>query len=270
LDRFQSAAKRSLGQNFLVSEAVSRRIVEAVSPSPGDLVFEIGPGRGALTVPLARSGAEIVAYEIDESLVAVLKEKCRGCENVEVERADIREVDLDAAAQERGKDRYRIVGNIPYHLTSVILLGLPNYRGCERCVLMVQREVGERILSPPGSRSSGILTVFLGSYFDIGRVARVRPGSFRPKPDVESVVLRFTPREREGSPADRDRFLSILKLCFSQRRKKLKSALRRSSSVGDDMEVSRLSGVDVNKRPEELGLDEWYRLFYFFDETEGN
>ncbi|MCK4236534.1 MAG: ribosomal RNA small subunit methyltransferase A [Candidatus Krumholzibacteria bacterium] len=259
MDRSRPAAKKSLGQNFLVSEDVARRIVEAVLPAPGELVFEIGPGRGALTVPLAESRAEIVAYEIDRSLVRLLGKRCAGMDNVEVVHADIRDMDLDAAASERKMKRYKIVGNIPYHLTSTILLDLPRWKGNERSVLMVQREVGERVHAAPGERRCGVLSVFLQSYFDIARVTRVRAGSFSPRPGVESVVLRFTCKEPGRGPSDMAGFLAFLKLAFSQRRKKLRSVI----SLADQ------SGIDLGRRPEELDLESWLKLFARFNEIRG-
>ena len=269
MDCSRPASKKSLGQRFLVSDSVANRIVGALSPVRGELVFEIGPGRGALTFPLADRGAEVVAYEIDSSLAELLEERCSGRKNIEIINADIRDVDLDAAAAERDRKHYKIVGNIPYHLTSTILLDLPRWKGSGSNVLMVQREVGERINSKPGDRNCGILTIFLRSYFDIATVMRVRPGSFSPRPKVESVVLRFSVKESEGAPSDREGFLAFLKLAFSQRRKKLRTALRGSAGMIDAKMVLRLaelSGVDMNLRPEELELEAWFELFGRFEE----
>lgn len=262
-------AKKSLGQNFLVSVAVARRIVDAVSALPGDLVFEIGPGHGALTAPLADSGADIVAYEIDASLVGELQGKYHAHDRIEIIHADIREVDLDLAARERGKESYKIVGNIPYHLTSTILLDLPRWKECSVSVLMVQREVGERIQASPGERNCGILSIFLQSYLDIERVTRVRPGSFRPMPNVESVILKFTPAVTERGSKDREGFLAFLKGCFLHRRKKLRNSFRDTFGMRDAEELSRMAraaDVDLDMRPEEISLEDWVRLFARFNE----
>lgn len=256
--------KKSLGQNFLVSRSVAVKIVEAVSPKPGELIFEIGPGRGALTVPLGKTGSTIVAYEIDRSLVTVLQEKCRIFENVEVVCADIRGVNLDDEASSRNIKDYKIVGNIPYHLTSTILLDLPGWKGCVAAVLMVQKEVGERIMASPGERSCGVPTVYLQSYLDVSKIARVRPGSFRPRPSVEGVVLKFVPKDARTGPGDGESFLHFLKLCFSHRRKKLKSVFRDSLGIRDASRLENIgnqAGVDLEKRPEELELDDWFRFF---------
>jgi 16S rRNA (adenine1518-N6/adenine1519-N6)-dimethyltransferase len=264
VSRFGRPAKKSLGQNFLVSEPVARTIVGAAAPAPGELVYEIGPGRGALTVPLAESGADVVAYEIDAELALLLGEMLRGKRNVEVVTADIREIDFDGEAAGRGKKQYKIIGNIPYHLTSTIMLDLPRWAGLTKAVLMVQKEVGERITASPGERNCGIVTVYLGSYFEIKKVARVRPGSFSPRPKVESVVLEIDPGDAMDAPLDRGAFLSFLKLSFSQRRKKLRSIFRgivRDASGGAGTRPDEFFGVNLDRRPEELGLADWFELF---------
>ncbi len=259
-----SRPKKSLGQNFLVSKGVAGKIVDAVSPERDELIFEIGPGRGALTVPLGKTGARIVAYEIDEALAVKVREKCGELGGVEIIVADIRDVDLDREASVRNKTAYKLVGNIPYHLTGTILTDLPRWRGCAGAVLMVQREVGERVMAAPGERRCGILTVYLQSYFEVTKVARIRPGSFRPSPKVESVVLKFVPKDSPAFPTQEESFLSFLKLCFSQRRKKLKHVFRDSLGIKDASTLVRIVervGVDLEKRPEELELDDWFRLY---------
>ena len=254
-------AKKSLGQNFLVSRAVAGRIVDALDPAPGELVVEIGPGRGAITVPIAARGARVLAVELDGALAALLRERLPAAEIVE---GDVRAFDIEGEARARGADRYLLAGNIPYHLTSPILLRLPGLPGCRRAAIMLQREVGERILASPGSRNCGILTVFLGSYLGMRRVARVRPGAFRPRPGVESVVLAFEPLASPTGPADREGFLLLLKGVFSQRRKMLRTALAGPAGTLDASiveELGRAAGVDLQKRPEALVLEEWAALF---------
>jgi 16S rRNA (adenine1518-N6/adenine1519-N6)-dimethyltransferase len=257
-------AKKSLGQNFLTAEPVARSIAAALSPRPGDLVFEIGPGRGALTVPLAASGAAVVAYEIDEPLVELLREKLGSSRNVELCHADIRAVDFDAAAAERGSSSYKLAGNIPYKLTSTILIDLARWRMLSEAVIMVQREVGERIIARPGERNCGILSIFLQSYFIIEKVRKVRPGSFTPPPRVESVVLKFVPLVSGEGPKNREAFLLFLKRCFSHRRKKLRNTLGEvfGAETAKDLEqLGTVSGVDFDMRPEELSLEGWFSLF---------
>ena len=266
-------AKRSLGQNFLVSKEIAERIVSISGASPGGLVLEIGPGRGALTVPLAETGARVVAFEIDGRLAGELETRFVRMDNVEIVHADIREVDLDREARNRNFDSYTLIGNIPYNLTSTILLALPDRRLCSKSLVMVQREVAERILSSPGERNCGILTVFLQSYMDIMKEIRVLPGSFRPRPKVESVVLSLSPALPERGPDDREAFLAFLKLAFSQRRKMLSSLFRDAFGMRDagiQNRLGRESGVEMKSRPEQLTLKEWFRLFRAYRQVSGN
>jgi 16S rRNA (adenine1518-N6/adenine1519-N6)-dimethyltransferase len=283
-------AKKSLGQNFLATEAVARKIVDALHPAPGDLIFEIGPGRGALTIPLAESGATIVAFEIDGELVEFLRERCRDLPNVEIRYADIREVAFDEEAGRLSERAYKVAGNIPYNLTSTILIDLARVKHCREAVLMVQREVGDRILASPGERNCGILSIFLQSYLKIEKVLKVRPGSFTPPPRVESVVLRFIPDSSNRGPIDREGFLAFIKGVFLHRRKTLRSILAelaggpgaearpaagpggrprrrapdaRSGTDGAKAlgKLAALSGIDFGLRPEELDRESWFKLF---------
>lgn len=254
--------KKSLGQNFLVSEGTARRIAGAVlgsgEPPP---VFEIGPGKGALTVPLARSGTQIAAFEIDRRLAEEAAAGLAPFPGAEIVVADIREVDLDAEAGRRGWSAYALAGNIPYLLTSTILLGLPRLKRCERAVIMMQREVGERVLASPGKRECGVLSVFLQAYMDVEKVMSVPAGAFRPRPKVDSVVLKFEPRPKRGAPKDPDDFLDLLKKAFSRRRKKMTNALAAWTGRERAEAAGAEAGVDMDKRPENLDLGDWFALY---------
>ena len=256
--------RKSLGQNFLSSPDVAARIVdEAVRGNEG-LIFEIGPGRGALTLILAQRRVRTVAIEIDGELVEYLRGKLDGLGAVEVVHADIRNFDLDREARLRGCEEYRVVGNIPYHLTGTILLETAFLQGCAGSVLMVQREVAERVMAAPGTKKCGILSVFLQSYFEVEKIMAVRPGAFFPRPKVKSIVIALVPAIRDGAPTNRRAFLDLLKLAFSQRRKKLGSVLRDLFGMGDAGTLSRLAeatGASMDERPEGLTLAQWKRLF---------
>ncbi len=233
----------------------------AIAGDDGLPVLEIGPGRGALTVPLAEGGTQIAAFEIDGALADEVAGRLEEAENAEIVRADVREIDFDAEARKRGWKEYVLAGNIPYLLGSTILLGLPFLAGCRRAVIMVQREVAERVLADPGSRGSGILSVFLQSYLAARKVMSLKPGSFRPRPKVDSAVLVFTPLGRENAPQDRAGFLSFLKGAFSHRRKKLSNALAWLPGIPGMRELEEASGIDLGRRPEQLDLEEWFALF---------
>ena len=161
-------AKKSLGQNFLISEKVIDRIVRALYPDSLIPIMEIGPGTGALTGPLVDKGARIAAFELDRRLAKELREKFAGCDKVEIVEADVREFDFDMEAQRREWEKYRLARNIPYLLTSTILIKLGLLKSTAGAVIMVQKEVGDRILSSPGERGCGILSVFLQAWFEDG------------------------------------------------------------------------------------------------------
>jgi 16S rRNA (adenine1518-N6/adenine1519-N6)-dimethyltransferase len=263
-DNKRLKAKKSLGQNYLVADAVAGRIVEAISPKAGELIFEIGPGKGALTSHLSASGADIVAFEIDKVLAEELKQVFRDNENVEIVREDILKVDFGTEAEKRGKKSYKIIGNIPYMLTSTIILRIPAETGSTIAVIMVQKEVADRIVTPVGETNCGLLTVFLQSYLKVERVLKVAAGSFRPRPGVDSAVLRLTPVREKGAPVDRELYFAFLKKAFSMRRKKLRNVLFRSDAAAKRAGVKRLetlSGVDMGKRAENLKLEDWFNLF---------
>ncbi|MCK4537470.1 MAG: ribosomal RNA small subunit methyltransferase A [Candidatus Krumholzibacteria bacterium] len=261
-------AKKSLGQNFLISGKVVDRIVRALDPGSMVPIMEIGPGTGALTGPLAEKGARIAAFELDRRLAKELGERFADCDNVEIVEADVREIDFDLEAEGREWEKYRLAGNIPYLLTSTIMIKLGLLRSCAGAVIMVQKEVGDRILTSPGERGCGILSVFLQAWFDISMVTAARAGAFMPKPKVDSVVLGFTPEAREGAPYDRKGFLGFVKVSFSQRRKKLVNVLGTLLGEGGKAEATKLmdkAKTDAGLRPEELSLDDWFRLYEVFE-----
>jgi len=256
-------AKKSLGQNFLVSEGVGNKIFQAVAPVRGELIFEIGAGKGALTAKLASTGAKVVAFEIDPELVSELGDLFNSNDNIEIVQADIEDVSFDEEAKRRGFAEYKLVGNIPYYLTSTILLSLAGLAGCKKAVLMMQREVAERITAGAGTRACGTLTILLNSYFKIDKLMKVKPGSFRPVPKVESIVLVFEPHVVDGAPSERMKFFEFLKKFFSMRRKRIESILRKvfGMKVKEVLERNR-SIVDLmGLRPENLSLSQWYMLY---------
>jgi 16S rRNA (adenine1518-N6/adenine1519-N6)-dimethyltransferase len=268
----RTGAKKSLGQNFLVNREAARGIVDGLGLERDELVFEIGPGKGALTEILASRGVRVTAFEIDRALAASLEERFAENEAVEIVREDILKVDFDLEAGKRGGTRYKIIGNIPYMLTSSILLKIPGSEGYERALIMVQKEVADRILTPAGKRSCGLLTVFLQSYSSVNRLMKLSAGSFSPRPGVNSAVLAFTPRRREGAPGNREGYFAFLKMAFSQRRKQLKNSLSGAGGAeGVDFagRLEYLSGIELARRAETLDLEEWFLLFKAYETIKG-
>ncbi|HEU4364115.1 MAG TPA: 16S rRNA (adenine(1518)-N(6)/adenine(1519)-N(6))-dimethyltransferase RsmA, partial [Candidatus Krumholzibacteria bacterium] len=261
--------KKRFGQNFLQDRGIAARIVEAARIGPGDAVVELGPGHGVLTKLIAATGARLVALELDRGLVAELNAEFdtrlgadTGRDRVDVVSADFTKVSLGGLLGERGIERCVLIGNIPYHLTRNVLFDflVEESERVARAVIMMQREVGERIVSPPGSRVYGITSVVLQSLYDIRVVTKVAPGSFHPRPRVASIVLSFHPLQtpflarEELAP-----FVALVKNLFQQRRKTIHNTLRAFYPVpeGGLAAVAAQAGVDLQSRPETLSREEF-------------
>src|SRR5690606_29114296 len=185
-------AKRSLGQNFLVDPNIQRRIVAALELRPEDEVLEIGPGTGALTRHLAAQAGRVVAIEKDDDLAAALQAEFEGAAGVTRVHGDALEADLASLVQD--PERVKVVGNIPYNITSPLLFHLlESGLRAERIVVMVQREVADRLLASPGEKAYGALTVGVRTAADVRRLFHVGRAAFRPVPDVDSTVIMLVP-----------------------------------------------------------------------------
>jgi 16S rRNA (adenine1518-N6/adenine1519-N6)-dimethyltransferase len=259
-------AKKSMGQNFLVDDNVLSRIVSCVAPTPDDAILEVGPGRGALTKLLAASGAKFLAVEWDRDLLPILNAEFAGQANVEIGHGDILRVDIEQLLSSRGGGKkWKVAANLPYNISSQVLFRFMECSSLfERLVLMLQKEVGDRLVAPAGCKDYGALTVLLRLHFDIRREFLVKPGSFRPIPKVDSAVLSFTPLERPRvEVGDEDFFRRLVKGAFNQRRKTLLNTLR-SAGIGSEdgslqAALSRC-GIDGGRRGETLSLEEFAAL----------
>lgn len=258
-------AKKALGQNFLVDGNVIANIIRAARIGGDDRVLEIGPGKGAITERLAESAARVVAVEWDRDLVPLLRETLGVHANVEIVHGDILCTDLSSLLLPLWTGRWKVVANLPYNISSQILFKFIEERSLfSDLLLMLQKEVGDRLVAPPSCKDYGILTVLCGLYFDIEKVFPVRPASFRPVPKVDSVVLRFkvlsAPRIEVG---DEQLFKRVVKAAFAQRRKTLWNCLRAADFFAQDNllpEVFSLSGIDGGRRGETLSLHEFALL----------
>jgi 16S rRNA (adenine1518-N6/adenine1519-N6)-dimethyltransferase len=259
-------AKKSLGQNFLIDDSVLSRIVSCVAPTPDDAILEVGPGRGALTKLLAASGAQFLAVEWDRDLLPLLSAEFAGSANVEIGHGDILRVDLQQLLSSRAPGKkWKVAANLPYNISSQVLFRFMECSGLfERLVLMLQKEVGDRLVAQAGCKDYGALTVLLRLHFDISREFLVKPGAFRPVPKVDSAVLRFTPLERpRAEVGDEDFFRRLVKGAFNQRRKTLLNSLRSAGFGGEDESLTEAltrSGIDGGRRGETLSLDEFAAL----------
>jgi len=245
-------ARRALGQNFLIDPNVQRKIVAALDPAPDDEVLEIGPGVGALTRHLAGRVRRLVLVELDNALAARLREEFAGEPSVEVINEDVLEVPLERITADPG--RLKVIGNIPYNITTPILFGLLERRPRPASiVLMVQREVADRILEPAGSKTYGALAVGVQAVADVSRVMNVSRDAFRPVPDVMSSVVRIVPHDPPRlTPDDEAALRELTRAAFQQRRKQFQRILRDAYalSVHEVAEVGRAAGMDLVQRPE--------------------
>jgi 16S rRNA (adenine1518-N6/adenine1519-N6)-dimethyltransferase len=255
-------AKRSLGQNFLVDPNIQRAIATAIRPSPDDEVLEIGPGQGALTRHLAGSVRRLVLVELDDRLVERLRAEFGDRPDVEIVHADFLDVALEDLAADPGT--LKVIGNIPYNITTPILFSLLERRPRPReIVLMVQREVADRILAEPGSKTFGALAVGVQTVADAERVLNVGRKAFRPVPDVESAVVRITPHAPPRlTEAEEAAVRRLTRAAFGQRRKQFQRILRDAYRLTpeDVAALEQRTGMDLQARPETFAPERFVEL----------
>jgi 16S rRNA (adenine1518-N6/adenine1519-N6)-dimethyltransferase len=264
LKKYGQRAKKSWGQNFLVDERAYRAIVEACQLEPTSWVVEIGAGLGTLTARLAEVAARVIAVERDRDMVAVLKGELGDNERVEIAEANALTYDY-ATVQVRAGSSPVVVGNLPYQIASPILFRLLEARSSlRRIVVMLQKEMVDRIVAEPATSDYGALSVMVRMYGEAKQVVRVRAGGFVPPPKVDSAVLAVTPFPggRTRVPVvDEARFSQVVHAAFNQRRKTLRNALKAvvDEAAALDAALER-AGIDGQRRGETLSVEEFARL----------
>ena len=252
---FTEPAKKSLGQHFLHERGVVDKIIRAVDPQPGDRLVEIGPGQGAMTFPLLDRHGSLTAIEFDRDLLAPLAEAARAHGELALVHANVLDVDFTALA---AGTPVRLVGNLPYNLSSPILfLALDHAAMIRDMHFMLQKEVVDRMAAGPGSKVYGRLSVMLQAWCEVTALFTVGPGAFRPPPKVDSAVVRLVPRA-PGSVGidDPARFAAIVRDAFGQRRKTLRNSV---SKLAGEAAI-RAAGIDPQARAEQLGVADFVRL----------
>ena len=266
LARHGLAVKKSWGQNFLHDRSVLARIVAAVGATADDVVVEIGAGLGTLTAALAQAAPaprRVLAVERDPDMQRVLAAELAGDARVEVVGADALAFDYLEASRAAGRPVI-VVGNLPYQISSALVLALVGAGargGVARAIVMVQREMAQRIVAPPGSRTYGRLTVAIAQHAEARILFHVRPGSFHPAPAVTSSVVSLVPRAGPLAPVrDPVLFEAVVKQAFATRRKMLRGAL--SGQFGDDAVAAAFaaSGIAGTERAEQLSVADFARL----------
>jgi 16S rRNA (adenine1518-N6/adenine1519-N6)-dimethyltransferase len=248
-------AKKSFGQNFLVDPKYVQRIVDALALNAEDTVVEIGAGRGALTEILLEKAGKVYAIELDRDLIPVLRERFGALPNFELVDADALTIDFSVFAEKEHKPK--LVANLPYNISTVILQRLIEYRFVfSEMILMFQREVAHRISARPGNSERGSLTVLVEAAFSVEKLFDVSPKAFIPQPKVVSAIVRLYPRASEVS--DEQEFRKLLGAAFAKKRKTIGNNLK--TAFGDWRQALDTTAIDANRRAETLTMDEWLRL----------
>ncbi len=256
-------AKKQFGQNFLISDRAFRAIVDATVRTDEDWIVEIGAGLGTLTARLAErvTAGKVIALEYDPDMVKVLREELAGVDNVEIEQCDAMRYDLRMAAKWRGEP-ISVCGNLPYHIASQLLFKVIDAReSVTHAVMMIQKEMADRIVAPPGGKEYGAIGVMLRTYADISTVAKVSAGSFVPAPKIDSTVIKMVPLAQPRAPiSDPKHYSAVVHAAFGQRRKTLRNALRAVfPEEGVDAALTT-TGIDGIRRGETLDIAEFAAL----------
>jgi 16S rRNA (adenine1518-N6/adenine1519-N6)-dimethyltransferase len=253
---FTEPAKKHLGQHFLHERGIISKIVQAVDPQPGDRLVEIGPGQGAITFPLLDRHHELTVIEFDRDLIFPLTEAARAHGTLEVIHRDVLTVDFTALSHNGGP--IRLVGNLPYNLSSPILFHALDHAPAIRDMhFMLQKEVVDRMAAGPGSKVYGRLSVMLQAYCHVTPLFDVPPGAFRPPPKVDSAVVRMVPRDPATiGVRDHTRFAAVVRDAFGQRRKTLRNALSQQC----DAAAIEAAGVRPDARAEQIEVADFVRL----------
>jgi 16S rRNA (adenine1518-N6/adenine1519-N6)-dimethyltransferase len=260
MSRFKDPPKKQLGQHFLVDRGVIDHIVLAIDPRPGDRLVEIGPGQGAITFPLLRRHGELTVIEFDRDLITPLMEASEGLGRLTIIHKDVLQVDFSRLADDDGHaaSRIRLVGNLPYNISSPILFHALEHAAAIRDMhFMLQKEVVDRMGAEPGSKVYGRLSVMLQAVCHVEPLFDVPPAAFRPPPKVDSAVVRLRPRPAaQVGIADPLVFERVVREAFGQRRKTLRNALQASC----DAEAIAAAGIRPDLRAEQVPVQGFIAL----------
>ncbi len=266
LQRHHVVIQKKFGQNFLIDTKVLDRIIRAAGITGEDCVLEIGPGLGTMTQYLAECAGEVVAVEIDRNLIPVLEETLAPYHNVTVINQDILKMDIRGLAEEKGGRPFKVVANLPYYITTPIIMGLfEKHVPLESITVMVQKEVADRMQAGPGTKDYGALSLAVQYYAKPEIVANVPPNCFIPRPGAGSAVVRLTRYERPPVQVeDEGKLFSVIRAAFNQRRKTLANSLGNARDLGISKErtgeILEKMGLSATVRGEALTLEQFAEL----------
>lgn len=271
-EKFNFTFKKGLGQNFLTSADVLEKIADAAGIDGGN-VLEIGPGFGVLTYALASRAKKVVSVEIDDRLLPVLDYTLSEFENVKIIKGDIMKLDLASLiSEEFGDEPVSAAANLPYYITTPVIARLIESRiPFENIVVMVQKEVADRLASPPGKKDYGAISVMCQYYTDPSVIVKVPAGAFVPPPKVDSAVLSLKPLQKPRvNVSDEKLFFKVVKAAFSQRRKTLSNCISAGFAISkpEAADILTSAGIQPNRRGETLSLDEFASVAEVFHSRE--
>ncbi|MEW6376615.1 MAG: 16S rRNA (adenine(1518)-N(6)/adenine(1519)-N(6))-dimethyltransferase RsmA [Thermodesulfobacteriota bacterium] len=255
--------QKGWGQHFLIDQNILTKVIQTAQVEKKDVVLEVGPGLGEMTIALARQAKQVIAIEIDPKLVELLKKKLVDFPNIDVVKGDILALDFKKSFSQLHQ-RVKVVANLPYQISTPLLFHFIDSRKVfSTLTLMLQREVAERIVATPGSKAYGPLSIFMQLFLDLSIRFFIKPSAFFPPPKVESAVVHLVWREKPMVELGDERwFKKVVKGCFSYRRKTLINGLKHSGlSLPYDIEQRMEKiGIDPRRRPETLSIQEFARL----------
>lgn len=261
-----SGTKKSLGQHWLHDETILQAIVKAGDVQKGDSVLEIGPGLGTLTDVIAVTGATVTALEFDQDLIKGLNKKFANTSQVNIQEGDIRTYDFSLMPAD-----YKVIANIPYYLTSHLIRSMSETSNQPAvAVLLIQKEVAERVAATPGSM--GILSVTAQFYYECSLDVEVPAKYFTPPPKVDSQVLVLKRRDKKLFDVDEKQFFRFIKAGFSEKRKTMRNALSGGLNISKDQadELLKMANIATNVRAQELSMQQWSELFNCYDAQSSN
>jgi 16S rRNA (adenine1518-N6/adenine1519-N6)-dimethyltransferase len=266
-------AKKSLGQNFLADQNYIRRILEAVNPQGDDTIVEIGAGRGVLTEKLIEKAGKVIAIELDSDLIPILNETFVRNKNYLLIHQDALKINFTELIENTrlNSKKAKLAANLPYYISTAILQHLIEFReSFSEMVLMLQKEVVQRITAQAGNSERGYLTVLIEAYFNSEKLFDVPPNAFRPAPKVQSSVLRLTPKLPGQNKIKEEFFKKLVSIGFRQKRKTLLNNLKNEAeffankNIGEILEEANIS---PNLRAEDLSLEHWFNLLNFLENS---
>jgi 16S rRNA (adenine1518-N6/adenine1519-N6)-dimethyltransferase len=255
--------KKRLGQHFLVDRNILNKVIRTAQVQKEDVVLEVGPGLGEMTIALACQAKKVIAIEIDSKLVAILNEKMKNYPNVEVVKSDILKVDFNPFLKKEGHP-IKVVANLPYQVSTPLLFRfIESKEAFSTFTLMLQKEVAERMVAPPGGKEYGPLSIFIQMFSDVSIRFFIKPSAFFPPPKVESAVVQMVWKEKPIIELQNGEwFKKVVKACFGYRRKTLVNALKHSElTLPESIELKMEAiGIDPRRRPETLTIPEFVSL----------